>query len=116
MRDPGADAAAVDLAPLTEVLAQARRAIDQYLGPAPAVAVPTVAAPPEVLHAYLAGLLDALEADALEEAEACLAALAPMLAAAVLDRVWHPLRRFDFRAAEAAARSLMATVPVAAAH
>jgi hypothetical protein len=101
---------------LTRVLAQARHAIEQYLGPGPAVAPPSVAASPEVLHAHLAGLLDALEADALDAAEACLAALAPMLPAAVLDRVWHPLRRFDFRAAEAAARALMASVPVTEAH
>jgi len=116
MRDPGADASAVDLAPLAQVLAQARHAIEQYLGPGPAVAPPPVAASPEVLHAHLAGLLDALEADALDAAETCLAALAPMLPAAVLDRVWHPLRRFDFRAAEAAARALMASVPVTEAH
>ena len=111
MRDPGADGVEVDLAPLTQVLAQARRAIEQYLGPAPAPAASSVAASPAVLHAHLTSLLEALDAQALEQAEACLAALAPLLPAVTLDRVWNPLRRFDFRAAEAAVRLLTASVP-----
>ena len=113
MRDPGADGVAVDLAPLTQVLTQARRAIEQYLGPAPAPvpAAPPVAASPAVLHAHLTSLLAALDAEALEQAETCLAALAPLLPAVTLDRVWNPLRRFDFRAAEAAVRLLTASVP-----
>jgi CheY-like chemotaxis protein len=111
MRDPGADGVAVDLAPLTQVLAQARHAIERYLGPAPAPAASPVAASPEVLHAHLSSLLEALDAEALEQAEACLAALAPLLPAVTLDRVWNPLRRFDFRAAEAAVRLLTASVP-----
>lgn len=111
MRDPGADGVAVDLAPLTQVLAQARRAIEQYLGPAPAPVASPVAASPAVLHAHLTSLLEALDAEALEQAEACLATLAPLLPAVTLDRVWNPLRRFDFRAAEAAVRLLTASVP-----
>jgi len=115
MRDPGADGVAIDLAPLTQVLAQARRAIEQYLGPAPAPApapaASPVAASPAVLHAHLTSLLEALDAEALEQAEACLAALSPLLPAVTLDRVWNPLRRFDFRAAEAAVRLLTASVP-----
>jgi len=114
MRDPGADGVAVDLAPLTQVLAQARRAIEQYLGPAPAPTASPVAASPAVLHAHLTSLLEALDAEALEQAEACLAALAPLLPAVTLDRVWNPLRRFDFRAAEAAVRVLTASVPATA--
>jgi hypothetical protein len=110
MRDPGADGVAVDLAPLTQVLAQAQHAIGQYLGPAPAPAASPVAASPAVLHAHLTSLLEALDAGALEQAEACLAALAPLLPAVTLDRVWNPLRRFDFRAAEAAVRLLTASV------
>ncbi|MBD8566322.1 response regulator [Oxalobacteraceae sp. CFBP 8763] len=111
MRDPGADGVAVDLAPLTQVLAQARRAIEQYLGPAPAPAASPMAASPAVLHAHLTSLLEALDAEALEQAEACLAALGPLMPAVTLDRVWNPLRRFDFRAAEAAVRLLTASVP-----
>lgn len=111
MRDPGADGVAVDLAPLTQVMAQARRAIEQYLGPAPAPVASPVAASPAVLHAHLTSLLEALDAEALEQAEACLATLAPLLPAVTLDRVWNPLRRFDFRAAEAAVRLLTASVP-----
>jgi len=114
MRDPGADGVdgvVVDLAPLTQVLAQARRAIAHYLGPAPAPAASPVAASPAVLHAHLTSLREALDAEALEQAEASLAALAPLLPAATLDRVWNPLRCFDFRAAEAAARVLTASVP-----
>jgi len=113
MREPGADGVAVDLGPLTQVLAQARRAIEQYLGPAPALAPAAlpVAASPAVLQAHLTSLLEALDAGALEQAEACLAALAPLLPAVTLDRVWNPLRRFDFRAAEAAVRLLTAAVP-----
>ncbi|MEG0040535.1 MAG: ATP-binding protein [Massilia sp.] len=111
MRDPGADGVAVDLAPLTQVLAQARRAIEQDVGRAPAPVASPVAASPAVLHAHLTSLLEALDAEALEQAEACLATLAPLLPAVTLDRVWNPLRRFDFRAAEAAVRLLTASVP-----
>jgi PAS domain S-box-containing protein len=117
VRDPDAAGTAATtnaaLEPLTLALAQARHAIECYLGLAAAVSAPLAAAAPAVLQPHLEKLLEALDAEALERAEAALVALATLLPAAALEDLWAPLRRFDFRATEDAARRLMAPLTVA---